>query len=106
MRRSRSQTKYAMIFPAQIKRVVLLTTALFIVTGCAGAADSVGRVCVQAITTGESWKANGTGAAERSVFTVRIDNLPALQISTNSSGMFTNLSLTTKHTVKIRLDDK
>jgi hypothetical protein len=72
------------------------------------AADETGRVCVEKIASGPgaSWKANGSGATERSIFTVRIDEMPAIKVSTNSSGVFTNLALSGKHLVAIRLDDK
>jgi len=70
------------------------------------AAEKAGRVCVQAIPKGESWKGNETGAKEASKFKVQIDNFPSICISTNSSGMFTNLSLDTKHVVRIQLDNK
>src|SRR5689334_15224353 len=72
------------------------------------ASDSDGRVCVQKIPSGpsSSWKANDTGASDRSMFSVRIDDLPAIGVTTNSSGVFTNLSLAKKHLVAIRLDGK
>lgn len=65
-----------------------------------------GRVRIQAIPMGGDWQANSTGASEHSVFTVQIDDQAGIRISTNSSGTFTNLSLATKHLVKIRRDDK
>jgi hypothetical protein len=88
-------------FTMMLLVVVCLACAVGAVAG-----EAVGRVCVQAISKGESWKANTTGATERSIFTVQIDSLPAIPISTNTSGVFTNLSLTTNHLVKIRLDGK
>lgn len=43
---------------------------------------------------------------ESSTFTVQVDNLAPVQVSTNASGVFTNLSLASEHTMKIRLDGK
>jgi len=88
--------------------------ALFVMSALPGltigvrAADGVGKVCVQKIPSGPSsgWKANDSGATEGSTFSVRIDDLPAVNVTTNSSGVFTNLSLTKKHLGTIRLDDK
>lgn len=88
-------------FTKMLLMVVCLASAV-----SALAVESMGRVCVQAISKGESWKANDTGATERSIFTVQIDSLPAIPISTNASGVFTNLSLATNHVVKIQLDGK
>src|SRR5262245_26951246 len=70
------------------------------------ATDTVGSVCVPEIPKGESWKGNDTGAMEQSVFTVQIDKFTPVLISTNSCGVFTNLSLTDAHLVKIQLDGK
>jgi hypothetical protein len=99
--RLRHAMRFRTLFAKMLLRVVCLTSAV-----SAPAAESVGRVCVQAISKGESWQANDTGATERSIFTVQIDSLPAILISTNTSGVFTNLSLATNHLVKIRLDGK
>jgi hypothetical protein len=87
---------------------VLVMTALFVFAVGAYAADGIGKVCVQPISSGpkSNWKGNDTGATERSVFTVRIDDLPAIRVSTNSSGVFTNLALTKRHLIKIQLDNK
>jgi hypothetical protein len=68
--------------------------------------EKTGKVCVQSISIGDSWKANDTGAKESSTFKVQIDKLAPILISTNSSGVFTNLSLGGKHLVKIQLDEK
>jgi hypothetical protein len=89
-------------------KVVLVITALFCFSAGGHAGDSDGRVCVQTIPSSlrSSWKGNHTGATEQSVFRLRIDDLPAINITTNSSGVFTNLSLIKKHLVSIRLDDK
>jgi len=89
-------------------KTVLVITALFVTAVGALAAEGVGRVWVQKIPSGPSasWKGNDTGATERSTFTVHIDDLPAISVTTSSSGVFTNLSLNRKHLVKIRLDDK
>ena len=70
------------------------------------AAEKTGKVCVQSISIGESWKANDTGAKESSKFKVQIDKLTPILISTNCSGVFTNLWVDAKHLVKIQLEDK
>ena len=70
------------------------------------AAEKTGRVCVQSISMKESWKANDTGAKESSTFKVQIDKLSPILISTNCSGVFTNLPIGAKHLVKIQLDEK
>lgn len=70
------------------------------------AAENTGRVCVEAIPRGDNWSANDTGAKEASTFRVQIDDLAPVFVSTNSSGVFTNLSLTGRHLVKIRVDNK
>jgi len=70
------------------------------------AAETTGRVCVQSIPRGESWKANDTGAKESSTFKVQIDKLTPILISTNCSGLFTNLTLGAKHLVEIQLYNK
>jgi hypothetical protein len=92
-------------FQTSIK-AALVMTSLLLVVGSAGAAEGLGKVCVQQIATGDSWKANDTGASARSIFTVQVDDLAAIHVSTNGAGVFTNLSLTTKHLVKIQLDGK
>lgn len=96
-----------MRFHATIQRLWILV-ALLSLSFAARGADSFGRVCVQKIAAGPAsdWQANTTGASERSTFTVSIDEHPALTVTTNSSGVFTNLSLTGKHLVTIRLDGK
>ena len=90
----------------RIKSQTAVLLALFGTAGYAFAAEKVGKVCVQAISKGENWRGNDTGANESSRFSVQIDKLPPFVISTNSSGVFTNLSLQGKHVVKIRLADK
>ena len=94
-----------MRFQNQFSKLLLMVVCLASAVS-ALAVESVGSVCVQAISKGESWKANDTGATERSIFTVQVDSLPAFHISTNTSGVFTNLSLATYHVVKIQLDGK
>ena len=94
-----------MTFQAQINLAFMFAALLCSLTS-AHAAAGTGKVCVQAIPTAESWQANDTGATERSIFTIQIDNLPAFRVSTNLSGVFTNLSLTARHSVRIQLDGK
>ena len=79
---------------------------IVLVAASAWAAEPIGRVCITAVPTGERWDANDTGAREGSTFAVQVDNLVPVQITTNSSGMFTNLSLASDHMLKIRLDGK
>jgi hypothetical protein len=85
---------------------ILLSVSALLGAGTVRAADAVGRVCITSIPKGERWDANDSGAKESSVFSVQIDDLPALQITTNASGVFTNLSLASRHLVKIQLDGK
>jgi hypothetical protein len=97
----------AMTVHIKLKSVGAIAAMLGL-TFCARGADDVGKVCVEKIPSrpSSSWKGNATGATEHSTFTVRIDDLPVIGVTTNSSGVFTNLSLTKKHLVTIRLDDK
>src|SRR5262249_30457968 len=92
---------------ALIKAIVLIFLLLCF-SGTARAVDGTGRGCVEKIPSGpgSSWIANDTGATERSGFKISIDQLPPILVTTNSSGVFTNLSLAGKHLVAIRLDDK
>ncbi len=87
-------------------QMLILMSALFGLSIVANASD--GKVCVQKIPSGptSSWKGNDTGATERNTFSVRIDDLPVISVTTNSSGLFTNLSLIEKHLVTIRLENK
>jgi hypothetical protein len=68
--------------------------------------EPLGLVCVDGISKNERWDANQTGATEKSIFTVQIDDLPPTQISTASAGVFTNLSTSAKHLVKISVDGR
>jgi len=86
--------------------LVLVSLSAVLVVDRVCAADAVGRVCITPIPTGERWDANDTGARESSTFTVQVDNLPPVQVSTNASSVFTNLSLASEHTMKVRLDGK
>src|SRR6266446_776488 len=67
---------------------------------------SLGVVCVDGISKNERWDANQTGATEKSIFTIQIDDLPPVQISTAAAGVFTNLSTSAKHLVKIGVDGR
>jgi hypothetical protein len=98
------RSEHAMLF--RIQFAVLLSISTMLVAGTVRAADAVGRVCITPIPMGERWDANDSGAKESSVFSVQIDKLPAIQVTTNTSGVFTNLSLASEHLVKIRLDGK
>jgi hypothetical protein len=84
----------------------LASFCLILHVGSACAAAGACRVCVTRIPAGERWDANDTGAKESSTFTVQLDNLPAVLVTTNVSGVFTNLSLAGEHAVTIRLDGK
>src|SRR5262249_47972708 len=66
----------------------------------------VGQVCITRIPMGERWDANDTEAKESSAFTVQIDKLAPVLVTTNVSGVFTNLSLAGDHVVRIQLDNK
>lgn len=90
------------------RRFALVTLMFVAVVGFlrdSEAAD-IGKVCIEKIPMKNRWDANITGAKEGSTFTVQIDGLPAIHVSTSSSGVFTNLSSTDKHLVKINLDGK
>ena len=76
------------------------------VAGKVCSAEPVGRVCITRIPAGDRWDANHTGAKETSTFTVQIDNLSPLRVTTDNSGVFTNLPLASEHSVKIQLDGK
>jgi hypothetical protein len=91
---------------SQLRFVALVFMAASVFVSRIEAADGVGKVCVQKISVNTRWDANDTGAREGSTFTVQIDDLPAITVTTNSSGVFTNLSLAKKHLVKIKLDGK
>ena len=86
--------------------LALVFAAVFGLLPRSEAADPMGKMCVQKISMNARWDANDTGAKAGSIFTVQIDSLPAAQVSTNSSTVFTNLPLTGKHLVKIQLDGK
>jgi hypothetical protein len=86
--------------------IVLVSLCMMLLVGSAWAAGGVGRVCITRIPTGERWDANDTGAKESSAFTVQFDKLAPVLVTTNVSGVLTNLSLVGEHSVKIRLDGK
>ncbi len=69
-------------------------------------AGGKGTVVVDPIPIGEVWKGNDTGATEQSVFTVRIDDLDAVRVSTHAAGNFTGLALDRRHLVDIHLDGR
>jgi hypothetical protein len=75
-----------------------------LLAGTARAADAVGKVCISRLSLGERWDANDTGARESSTFTVQLDKLAPILVTTNAAGVFTNLPLVSEHTVSIRLD--
>ena len=88
------------------KRLAIILVGLTVLAAGRACAEPVGRVCITAIPVRERWDANDTGATEGSTFAVQVDNLTPVQIRTNSSGVFTNLSLASDHMLKIRLDGK
>jgi hypothetical protein len=92
--------------PAKTHFIVLVSLCMMLLVGSACAADGVGRVCITRIPMGERWDANDTGAKASSTFTVQLDKLAPVPVTTNGSGVFTNLSLAGEHSVKIRLDGK
>jgi len=67
-------------------------------------AAAQGIVCIDPITITEDDKS--TKSYPESTFTVSIDDLPAQTITTNSCGVFSNLSLTVSHMVRIHGDEK
>jgi len=92
--------------PARIRTIVLASLLSLLLAGGARAADGVGRVCITRIPTGARWDANDAGARESSTFTIQIDKLQPVLVTTNASGVFTNLSLAGEHLVRIRVDAK
>ena len=86
--------------------MALTLIAAFAFTPARATTNQLGKVCVQKISMNSRWDANDTGAKEGSAFTVQVDDLPAITVTTNLSGVFTNLSLAKKHFVKIKLDGK
>jgi hypothetical protein len=86
--------------------IILMSLCSTLLADSLCAADGVGRVCIGLIPVGERWDANRTGARESSAFTIQIDKLTRVLVTTNVSGVFTNLSLAREHLVKIRLDGK
>ena len=67
-------------------------------------AQKVGTICVAPIPLDGVWKGNDTGASLASTFTIQIDNLPPIKVTTNLSGVFTNVALGQKHMVRVRLN--
>jgi hypothetical protein len=84
----------------------LLYAGLAWVGPAALAGETRGTVCVAPIPRDSVWKGNDTGATLASTFTIQIDKLSAITVTTNLSGGFTNLALGQKHMVKIRMDGK
>ena len=91
-----------------MNRLVPVIVAFLAFTLSALAEEPVGKVIVQTIPFGpsSSWKANDTGATERSKFSVQIDNRSPMIVTTNRAGVFANLSLADRHLVRIKLDGK
>jgi hypothetical protein len=91
-----------------MNRTVLVVIAFLACTLSALAEEPTGKVFIQPIPfgPGSNWKANDTGATERSKFSVQIDNRTAIKVTTNSAGSFINLPLAGEHLVKIKLDGK
>src|SRR4051812_34986812 len=90
--------------PAKV--IVLASLCAVLLADSACAAEGIGRVCIPRVPMGERWDANDTGANESSAFTIQIDKLPPVLVTTNISKVFTNLSLAGEHSVRIRLESK
>src|SRR5262245_3861010 len=90
----------------RIRTIVLASLLSLLPAGGAPAADGAGRVCITRIPTGGRWDANDTGARESSTFTIQIDKLQPVLVTTNASSVFTNLSFAGEHLVRIRVDGK
>jgi len=90
----------------RIDFLVLTGLLVRLFASSAFASDDGGTVCIAPIPTAERWDANDTGAKESSTFTTQIDRMPPVLVTTNASGVFTNLSLAGQHSVKIQLDGK
>ena len=86
--------------------ILPMSLCLALLAGTVCAAEGDGRVCITPIPVGERWDANDTGAKESSTFAVQIDKLAPVLVTTNASGVFTNLSLAGEHSVSIRFDGK
>jgi hypothetical protein len=84
----------------------LLSLLCAVLSTRAATLKPTGLVCIDPIPKSSVWKANDTGATERSVFSVQIDSQSPVTISTNLAGAFTNLASASKHVVKIRLAGK
>jgi hypothetical protein len=91
-----------------MNRTVLVIITFLACTLGALAEEPTGKVYVQSIPfgPGSNWKANDTGATERSTFSVQIDERLAIKVTTNFAGVFVNLPLAGRHPVKIKLDGK
>lgn len=91
-----------------MNRLALAIILLFAVVLAVHAGEAVGEVRVRTIPFGPSsnWRANDSGATERSKFSVQIDNRSAMIVTTNRAGVFSNLSLAGEHSVKIKADGK
>ena len=88
--------------PAAFAIIFLFAGTLFAL------AEPLGEVRLRTIPfgPGSNWRANDSGATERSKFSVQIDNRTAIKVTTNSAGSFINLPLAGEHLVKIKLDGK
>lgn len=91
-----------------MNRLVFVIVASLAFKVSALAEEPTGEVHIQTIPfgPGSSWKANDSGATERSRFSVQIDNRSPINVTTNRAGVFANLSLADRHLVKIKLDGK
>jgi hypothetical protein len=91
-----------------MKLVVPAIISLFALALAVRAGEPLGEVLLRTIPfgPGSNWRANDTGATERSKFSVKIDNRTAINVTTNSAGSFINLPLDGEHLVKIKVDGK
>jgi len=79
---------------------------VFIGVAFCNIAHAGGLVCVDSITTNDTWRANTTGATTASIFTVSIDGHSPQAITTTRCGVFTNLDVSSEHLVRIARDGK
>lgn len=91
-----------------MKLAAPVITFLFAATLVAHAGEPLGEVDLRTIPfgPGSNWRANESGATERSKFSVQIDNRTPINVTTNRAGEFINLPLAGEHLVKIKLDGK
>lgn len=80
------------------------TMAATLLLASVAVADSSGRVCLGSAptpTTGKRTLANPTGGLSDVSYSVRIDNLPKVELTRNSASWVAGLNLDRQHTVTI-----